>query len=85
MEAMSAWALSLGLVEIGEYEEALVLARRGVGLARKAQDKYLLAVNLDRHGKEWWTCRVSTPVRAWSAADSHGTALTGTLVQSSLG
>jgi len=51
MEAMSAWALSLGLVEIGEYEEALVLARRGVGLARKAQDKYLLAVNLDRLGR----------------------------------
>ena len=48
---MSAWALSLGLVEIGEYEEALMLARRGVELARKAQDTYLLAVNLDRLGQ----------------------------------
>jgi tetratricopeptide (TPR) repeat protein len=51
IEAMSAWALSLGLVEIGEYEEALMLARRGVELARKAQDTYLLAVNLDRLGR----------------------------------
>jgi tetratricopeptide (TPR) repeat protein len=51
IEAMSTWALSLGLVEIGEYEEALMLARRGVGLARKAQDTYLLAVNLDRLGR----------------------------------
>jgi DNA-binding SARP family transcriptional activator/tetratricopeptide (TPR) repeat protein len=51
IEAMSAWALSLGLVEIGEYEEALMLARRGVELARKAQDLYLLAVNLDRLGR----------------------------------
>jgi DNA-binding SARP family transcriptional activator len=50
-EAMSAWALSLGFVEIGEYEEALMLARRGVELARKAQDMYLLAVNLDRLGR----------------------------------
>jgi DNA-binding SARP family transcriptional activator len=51
IEAMSACALSLGLVEIGEYEEALMLARRGVGLAREAQDTYLLAVNLDRLGR----------------------------------
>jgi DNA-binding SARP family transcriptional activator/tetratricopeptide (TPR) repeat protein len=51
IEAMSSWALSLGLVEIGDYEEALMLARGGVGLARKAQDTYLLAVNLDRLGQ----------------------------------
>jgi DNA-binding SARP family transcriptional activator/tetratricopeptide (TPR) repeat protein len=51
IEAMSSWALSLGLVEIGEYEEALMLARRGVELARKEQDLYLLAVNLDRLGR----------------------------------
>ena len=51
IEAMSSWAISLGLVEIGEYEEALVLARRGVEMARKAQDPYLLAINLDRFGR----------------------------------
>ena len=51
IEAMSSWALSLGLVEIGEYEEALMLARRGVELARKEQDLYLQAVNLDRLGR----------------------------------
>jgi len=48
---MSTWALSLGLVEIGEYEEALKLAKRAVDLARMAQDTYLLAVNLDRLGQ----------------------------------
>jgi tetratricopeptide (TPR) repeat protein len=51
IEAMSLWALGIGLPEIGEYEEALMLARRGTELARKAQDAFLLAVNLDRLGR----------------------------------
>jgi tetratricopeptide (TPR) repeat protein len=50
IEAMSLWALGSGLPEIGEYEEALTLAGRGTELARKAQDTYLLAYNLDRLG-----------------------------------
>jgi DNA-binding SARP family transcriptional activator/predicted ATPase len=51
IEAMSLWALGIGLPEVGEYEEALMLARRGTELARKAQDAFLLAVNLDRLGR----------------------------------
>jgi DNA-binding SARP family transcriptional activator len=51
IEAMSLWALGIGLPEVGEYEEALMLARRGTKLARKAQDAFLLAVNLDRLGR----------------------------------
>jgi tetratricopeptide (TPR) repeat protein len=51
IEAMSLWALGIGLPEVGEYEEALTLARRGTELARKAQDAFLLAVNLDRLGR----------------------------------
>ena len=43
---MSLWALGLGLPEVGEYEEALSLTRRGTELARKACDTPLLAVNL---------------------------------------
>jgi len=46
IEAMSLWALGLGLPEVGEYEEALSLTRRGTELARKACDTPLLAVNL---------------------------------------
>jgi tetratricopeptide (TPR) repeat protein len=51
IEAMSLWALGIGLPEVGEYEEALMLASRGTELARKAQDAFLLAVNLDRLGR----------------------------------
>jgi predicted ATPase/DNA-binding SARP family transcriptional activator len=47
IEATSLWALVIGLSEVGEYEEALMLARRGTELARKAQDAFLLAVNLE--------------------------------------
>jgi tetratricopeptide (TPR) repeat protein len=50
IEAMSLWALGLGLPEIGEYEEALALTRRGTELARKAHDTPLLAVNLELLG-----------------------------------
>jgi DNA-binding SARP family transcriptional activator/tetratricopeptide (TPR) repeat protein len=53
IEAVSSWALGIALPEIGEYEEALMLARRGVELARKAQDTYLLAINLDRLGRAY--------------------------------
>jgi tetratricopeptide (TPR) repeat protein len=35
VEAMGSWALGLGLVEIGEYEEGLELCRRGTEMARK--------------------------------------------------
>jgi tetratricopeptide (TPR) repeat protein len=50
IEAMSLWALGLGLPEVGEYEEALALTRRGTELARKARDTPLLAVNLELLG-----------------------------------
>ena len=43
----------LGLVEIGEYEEALELCRRGTELARKAQNVFLLWLNLDHLGRAY--------------------------------
>ena len=42
VEAMGPWALGLGLVEIGEYEEGLELCRRGTELARKEPNAFLL-------------------------------------------
>jgi tetratricopeptide (TPR) repeat protein len=39
--------LGTGLVEIGEYEEALEVCRRGIELARTAQNVFLLWLNLD--------------------------------------
>lgn len=54
-EAIGAWALSLGLCEIGEYEEALDLSRRGTELARKAQNRFLLWLNLDHLGRVYET------------------------------
>ena len=50
METMSLWALGLGLQEMGEYEEALILARRGTERARKVGYTFLLAANLGRLG-----------------------------------
>src|SRR3712207_3056919 len=50
METMSLYALGVGLHEAGEYEEALVLARRGTERAREARDTFLLASNLGRVG-----------------------------------
>ncbi|HLL56953.1 MAG TPA: AAA family ATPase [Rubrobacteraceae bacterium] len=50
MEGMSLWVLSTGLQEVGEYEEALVLARRGTELTRKVRDAFLLAIHLVRLG-----------------------------------
>ena len=50
METMSLWVLGTGLQEVGEYEEALVLARRGTELARKVRDAFLLAIHLVRLG-----------------------------------
>ena len=50
MEPMSLWVLGTGLQEVGEYEEALVLARRGTELARKVRDAFLLAIHLVRLG-----------------------------------
>jgi tetratricopeptide (TPR) repeat protein len=51
METMSLWALTIGLQETGEYEEALVLARRGAERARALGDAYLLGRHLLRLGE----------------------------------
>ena len=53
METMSLWALGMGLQEAGEYEEALILARRGTERARKVQDTFLLGSNLGRLGEAY--------------------------------
>jgi DNA-binding SARP family transcriptional activator/tetratricopeptide (TPR) repeat protein len=53
MEAMSLWAIGTGLLGLGEYEELLALARRGVEQARKAQDVFLLGGNLGRLGEAY--------------------------------
>jgi len=50
-EAMGSWALGLGLVEIGEYEEGLELCRQGTELARKTQNVFWLWYNLDHLGR----------------------------------
>jgi tetratricopeptide (TPR) repeat protein len=49
--ALGAWALGLGLVESGEYEEALELLRRETELARKMPNVFLLWRNLDNLGR----------------------------------
>ena len=49
-ETMSLWALTIGLQELGEYEEALILARRGTERARALGDAYLLGRHLLRLG-----------------------------------
>ncbi len=51
MEMMSLWAIGNGLLHLGEYEEVLALARRGVEQARKVRDTYLLGANLGRLGE----------------------------------
>jgi tetratricopeptide (TPR) repeat protein len=51
METMSLWALGMGLQEAGEYEEALMLARKGTERAREVQDAFLLESNLGRLGE----------------------------------
>ena len=53
IEAMSMWALDLGLVEIGEYEEVLEHCLRGTELARKTQNVFLLWLNLDHLGRAY--------------------------------
>src|SRR3712207_2744572 len=53
MEMMSLWALGMSLQEIGEYEEALMLARRGTERAREVGDSYLLGANLGRLGEAY--------------------------------
>jgi len=52
-EAMGSWALGLGLVEIGEYEEGLELCRRGTELARKLPNVFLLWLNLNHLGQAY--------------------------------
>jgi tetratricopeptide (TPR) repeat protein len=52
-EAMGSWALGLGLVEIGEYEEGLELCRRGTEQARKAQHAFWLWHQLDNLGRAY--------------------------------
>jgi DNA-binding SARP family transcriptional activator/tetratricopeptide (TPR) repeat protein len=49
-EALGSFVLGLGLSEIGEYEEALELCRRGTELARKLPNPFLLWLNLDHLG-----------------------------------
>ena len=51
METMSLWALTIGLQEVGEYEEALVLARRATERARALGDAYLMGRHLLRLGE----------------------------------
>ena len=46
IEAMSSWAVNLGLMETGEYEEMLENCLRGTELARKTQNVFLLWINL---------------------------------------
>jgi tetratricopeptide (TPR) repeat protein len=53
MEAQSSAALSLGLVESGEYEEVLELSQQSIQLARKAQNTLLLWLNLDKLGRAY--------------------------------
>ena len=53
IKAMSTWALDLGLVEIGEYEEVLEHCLRGTELARKTQNAFLLWLNLDHLGRAY--------------------------------
>ena len=50
---MSTWALNLGLVEIGEYEEVLETCLRGTELARKTQNVFLLWLNLEHLGRAY--------------------------------
>jgi tetratricopeptide (TPR) repeat protein len=50
---MSTWALDLGFVEIGEYEEVLEHCLRGTELARKTQNAFLLSLNLDHLGRAY--------------------------------
>jgi tetratricopeptide (TPR) repeat protein len=50
-EAMALTALGLGLVEIGEYEEALEHCRRGTEIARKVPNVFVLWRNLDILGR----------------------------------
>ena len=53
IEAMSTWALKLGLVEIGEYEEVLETCLRGTVQARKTQNVFLLWLNLEHLGRAY--------------------------------
>jgi DNA-binding SARP family transcriptional activator/predicted ATPase len=50
-ETMSLRALGTGLQEAGEYEEALMLARKGTERAREVQDAFLLGSNIGRLGE----------------------------------
>ncbi len=52
-EPVGLWALGLGLLETGEYEEALELCLRGTELVRKAQNAFWLWFNLDNLGRAY--------------------------------
>jgi hypothetical protein len=45
---ISLWAISNGLLHLGDIEEVLTLATRGTERARAARDKCLLGENLGR-------------------------------------
>jgi hypothetical protein len=47
IEAMGLWALGIGLVEIGEYEEGLEVCLRGTEMARKLPTVFLVWRTLD--------------------------------------
>ena len=51
IEMMSLWATGMGFQEAGEYEQALMLARRGAERAREVRDAFLLGANLGRLGE----------------------------------
>ncbi len=51
MQMMSLWAIGLGLLQLGEYEESLAVTIRAVERSRKARDVFLLAGNLYKLGE----------------------------------
>ena len=52
-EAMGSWALGIGLVESGAYEDGLELCRRATELSRKMQNAPVLWRNLDHLGRAY--------------------------------
>ena len=76
MEAVSTWAVKVGLVEIGEYEEVLEHCLRGTELARKTQNVFLLWLNLEHLG---WAYEVLLDLEKARRAHEEGLELRGAL------